>query len=290
MRDVYIHSAACLAHDPVEDFADVKRELEQSSGKKFRRVNRFIVLALASAYRLPDIAHADSETSLYLGTKHGCATDSFGMLTQMYRDELIPLPFTFINTSANMAGFYVAQTLGLSGENYTFSQPWGSFEKAFSLAYRDIGSGRNEAALAGSCDEAVFPLEEARRSMKMADDETLLEGGCWMHLSSRFEGSLAKINRLGSVSSLAEAEEAYPSFKTDENTAVVIDATLNPESFRVESNTAEVIWLAEEKERVIGSAGGKLLVSLLSDHRYKGILYLCREGLERYTFWMIEKY
>lgn len=290
MREVYIHSAASLAHDPIGDFSDVKRELESSSGKKFRRVNRFIVLALASVHRLDDITHIAPDTSLYLGTKHGCATDSFGMLTQMYKDELIPLPFTFINTSANMGGFYVAQTLGLSGENYTFSQPWGSFEKAFSLAYRDIGSGRNENALAGCCDEAVFPLDESRRSMKMADDEELLEGGCWMHLSSRSEGALAKMTRVWSVFSAKEVEEACEKMTPGENTAVLIDATVPPGSLQVEGLLGEVIWLAEEKERVIGSAGGLKMVSLLKDHRCKGIFYLCREGLEKYTLWMIEKH
>lgn len=289
MREVFIHSAACLVHDPANDFALLKRALEERSGKKFRRINRFIVLALASAYQLADITAIDPETSLYLGTQHGCATDSFGMLTQMYRDELIPLPFTFINTSPSMAGFYIAQSLGLRGENYTFSQPWGSFEKAFSLAYRDIGSGRNETALAGSCDEAVFPLDEARESMKIGDDEPLLEGGCWMHLSSRSDGASAKIHRECSATSADEIKGAFRSFGHFERSVLLLDPTVSYESVQIDRHPAEVIYLAGEKEKVIGSDGGKRLVSLLEDSSCTTLLYLCREGLSKYALWCIEK-
>lgn len=289
MREVFIHSAACLAHDPANDFTLLKRALEERSGKKFRRVNRFIVLALASAYQLAGITEIDEETSLYIGTRHGCATDSFGMLTQMYRDELIPLPFTFINTSPSMAGFYVAQSLGLSGESYTFSQPWGSFEKAFSLAYRDIRSGRNETALAGSCDEAVFPLDEARESMKMKDDEPLLEGGCWMHLSSSPDGAAAKIHRECSATSADELKEAFRNFGHFGRTVLLLDSTVSYESVRIDSLPAKVIRLSEEKEKLIGTDGGKRLISLLEDSSCTTLLYLCREGLSKYVLWSIER-
>lgn len=285
MRAVYIHSAACLAHDPAHDFTALKRGLEERSGKKFRRVNRFIVLALASVYQLPTLGKIDPEASLYLGTKHGCATDSFGMLTQMYRDELIPLPFTFINTSSNMAGFYVAQSLGLSGENYTFAQPWGSFEKAFSLAYRDIQTGRNAAALAGSCDEAVFPLEESRKAMQMPDDEQWREGGCWMHLSSDESGALATMKQLCSVSSLQEIDDAFAMFGACAGGAFLIDATIEYTPVQA----IEIIPLAAEKEKLIGSSGGMRMVQLLEDPSYGTLFYLCREGLKRYTLWAIEK-
>lgn len=289
MREVYIRSIAALAHDPEDEFSHVKQELEHRSGKKFRRINRFILLALASAYRLPDIAEVDCESSLYLGTQHGCAADSFGMLTQMYREKLIPLPFTFINTSANMAGFYIAQSLGLSGESYTFSQPWGSFEKAFSLAYRGVRSGRNRSALAGSCDEAVFPLEDSRRAMGVGDDEPLLEGGCWMHLTSEPLGAWAKIRRVYSVSSLQEIEELYSPLGVRGRAAVLVDPTVVRGSIRFGTQMMDTVWLADEKEKIIGSAGGKQLIFLLQDSSYTSVLYLCREGLARYTLWAIEK-
>lgn len=285
MREVYIRSAACLEHDPAGDFSLVKHELERNSGKKFRRVNRFIVLSLASVYRLPDISQIDAECSLHLGTKHGCAADSFGMLQQMYQDTLIPLPFTFINTSPNMAGFYIAQSLGLSGENYTFSQPWGSFEKAFSLAYRNVRSGRNESALAGSCDEAVFIAGDVYKVLDMREDDTLLEGGCWMHLSSRSDGALAELHRVCSSSSLQEIQEAYRTFEALDNTEVMIDPAIEPASIEIR----DALWLRDEPAQLIGSPGGKKLIFLLQDTSCKAILYLCKEGLARYTLWSIKK-
>lgn len=288
MRTVYIHACAVLAHNPQDDFAPIKQELEQTSGKKFRRINRFIVLALASVYRLPALAQMDHESSLYLGTHHGCASDSFGMLRQMYCEQLIPLPFTFINTSANMAGFYIGQSLGLAGESYTFSQPWGSFEKSFALAYRDIDSGRNRSALAGSCDEAVFPLEESRKSMGMGDDELVLEGGCWFHLSSEEAGAIATMRRLSLTVSLADIEAAFAGLELSGDTALLIDPTVKRGSIRLNHRVDEV-WLEDDKERLIGSAGGKKLITLLQDSLYANVVYLCREGLSRYALWIIKK-
>lgn len=289
MREVYIRSAACLVHNHTEDFSLVKQELERNSGKKFRRVNRFIILALASVYRFPEISQIDSECSLYLGTKHGCAADSFGMLKQMYQETLIPLPFTFINTSANMAGFYIAQSLGLLGENYTFSQPWGSFEKAFTLAYRDIRMGRNESALAGSCDEAVFLPEDVRHLLDMQNDDTLLEGGCWIHLSAHPDGASAKIRRECSATSADEFKAVFRSFGNFEKAVLLLDSTVSYESVQIDRHPAEVICLAKEKEKVIGSDGGKRLVSLLEDPSCTTLLYVCREGLSKYALWCIEK-
>lgn len=290
MRAVYIHACAVLAHNPEGDFTLIKQELEQTSGKKFRRINRFITLALASVYRLPVSAQMDPESSLYLGTHHGCASDSFGMLRQMYCEQLIPLPFTFINTSANMAGFYIGQSLGLAGESYTFSQPWGSFEKSFALAYRNIYSGRNRSALAGSCDEAIFPLEESRKSMGMGEHELLLEGGCWLHLSSEESGAIATMRRLSLTSSLADIEAAYTGLELNGNTALLIDPTVKRGSIRFNTHRVDEVWLSDDKERLIGSAGGKKLMALLQDSFYKNVVYLCREGLSRYALWIIEKY
>lgn len=290
MRGVYIHACAVLAHNPQDDFALIKQELEQTSGKKFRRINRFIVLALASVYRLPALAQMDHESSLYLGTHHGCASDSFGMLRQMYCEQLIPLPFTFINTSANMAGFYIGQSLGLAGESYTFSQPWGSFEKSFALAYRDIDSGRNRSALAGSCDEAIFPLEESRKSMGMGDDELVLEGGCWFHLSSEESGAIATMQRLSLRSSLADIEAAFTGLELNGDTALLIDPTVKRGSIRLNTHRIDEVWLSDDKERLIGSAGGKKLITLLQDSLYTNVVYLCREGLSRYALWIIKKH
>jgi hypothetical protein len=189
-----------------------------------------------------------------------------------------------------MAGFYIGQSLGLAGESYTFSQPWGSFEKSFALAYRDIYSGRNRSALAGSCDEAVFPLEESRKSMGMGEDEVLLEGGCWMHLSSEEAGAIATMRRLSLTSSLADIEAAFTGLELNGDTALLIDPTVKKGSIRLNTHRADEIWLAEDKERLIGSAGGKKLMTLLEESLYKKVVYLCREGLSRYALWIIEKH
>jgi hypothetical protein len=207
MKPLYIESVSLLLQEVSESSISLKKELEETSGKKFRRVNHFVLLALASVFRLPNVKTIDPECSLYVGTSNGCSRDTLAMLEQMYRDSLLPMPFTFMGLSTNMASFHIAQNLGLSGTNLTLSNITEPFGAALSLACMDIEMGKTTSALVGCVDEGAFPLNEFNKVIGQQEGAVLLEGGCWMKLASRCDNPIAVIYACESFKTLDDIEE-----------------------------------------------------------------------------------
>jgi len=223
MKPLYIEAVSLLLQEVSESSLELKKELEHTSGQKFRRVNHFVLLALAGVFRLPNLSTIDSQCSLYVGTANGCVRDVIKMLEQMYRDTLLPMPFTFMGTSTSMAGFHIAQTLGLSGSNLTVSNPYGAFEQALSMAYTEMESGKSASALVGCVDEGVFPLDEFKK-ITHNDDEVVLEGGCWVKLVLECANPLAVIIARESFKTLVEVEDYCEKYVLNEPLTVIRNA------------------------------------------------------------------
>jgi hypothetical protein len=261
MRPVYIESASLLLQEVNESSGELKKELEVTSGQKFRRVNHFVLLALAGVFRLPDLVKTDPLCSLYVGTMNGCVRDVVTMLEQMYRDTLLPLPFTFMGTSTNMAGFHIAKTLGLSGSNSTVSNPYGAFEYALSLAYNDIKREKTAFALVGCVDEGVLPLEEFKRVTHNSVNTPLLEGGCWLKLSHECENPLGVI-------------VACESFKTHEE----IHAYLECHDF-----SDSIMVISAKESPYIGSSSSIEYARVLQEQRSGVVALIAQEGVTRFS-------
>jgi len=206
VKPLYIEAVSLLLQEVSEADTELKKELENTAGQKFRRVNHFVLLALAGVFRLPNLSTVDPKCSLYVGTANGCVRDAVKMLEQMYRDTLLPMPFTFMGTSTTMAGFHIGATLGLSGSNVTVSNPYGSFEQALGMACTQLESGTSTSALVGCVDEGVFPLDEFKK-VTHNDDEVVFEGGCWLKLSLQCENPVAVIIAFESFKTLAAVED-----------------------------------------------------------------------------------
>lgn len=220
MKQLYIEAVSLLLQEVSESSTDLKKELELTSGQKFRRINHFVLLALTGIFRLPNLSIIDSKCALYVGTANGCVRDVVKMLEQMYRDTLLPMPFTFMGTSTTMAGFHIASALGLSGPNATVSNPYGSFEQALSMACRELESGKSTLALVGCVDEGVFPLDEFKK-VTHNDNEIVFEGGCWLKLSLQCENPLAMIIAFESFKTLAAVEEYCEKIRLTEHLTVI---------------------------------------------------------------------
>jgi hypothetical protein len=206
LKPLYIEEVSLLIQEVSESSANLKKELEQTSGQKFRRVNHFVLLALAGVFRLTKLSSINPTCALYVGTLNGCVRDVVKMLEQMYRDTLLPMPFTFMGTSTGMAAFHIAQTLKLSSINVTVSNTYEPLIHALNLAHMDLEMGKTTSALVGCVDEGVFPLDEFKRVTKNNED-VVLEGGCWLKLALECESPLAVIVDRKSFITLAEAED-----------------------------------------------------------------------------------
>lgn len=210
MKRVYIESVAHLVCDPSYPSSELKTELETHSGQKFRRINRYILLGLSGVYSLNDVDKIDATTSLYIGTKNGCINETVSMLGQIYRDSMLPMPFTFIASSSNMASYHIANSLGLSGGNYTFSHPNSPFEVAMETAFRDILREKTDSVLVGCIDEAAHPLEAFKKRVGMEAIDSPLEGGYWMHLTARPSNPIAEIVENRVCKSIEEVKQFIP--------------------------------------------------------------------------------
>lgn len=221
MKPLYIEAVSLLVQEVSESSLELKKELERTSGQKFRRINHFVLLALAGVFRLPNLSLIDPMCSLYVGTANGCARDTLNMLEQMYRDTLLPMPFTFMGISTNMAGFHIAQNLGLTGTNLTVSNLKDPFGQALALACMDMEMGKTNSALVGCVDEGVFPLDEFKRVTQNNTNAPLFEGGCWLKLSLACNNPLAVIIARESFKTQEAVKEYLKSQETDEGLIVI---------------------------------------------------------------------
>lgn len=260
MKPLYIEAVSLLLQEVSESSSDLKKELERTSGQKFRRVNHFVLLALAGVFRLPNISQINPMCSLYVGTANGCVRDTLKMLEQMYQDTLLPMPFTFMGTSTNLAGFHIAQTLGLAGTNLTVSNLKDPFTQALALACMDIEMEKTDSALVGCVDEGVFPLDEFKQVTQCCENDILLEGGCWLKLTRACDKPLAMIRAQKSFMTMDAVEEYLNEEKRGEYLSI----------------------LYEKKSSYIGSSLGIDYVRALQEQQRGSIAIVSQSGKNRF--------
>lgn len=264
MKKVYIESASSTICRSDFPSADLKKELEIFSGQKFRRINRYILLGLSGVFKLPDIKTVDALSALYIGTKNGCVTETVSMLGQMYRDASLPMPFTFIASSSNMASYHIANALGISGGNYTLSHRYAPFELALKMAYWDMASEKSSDALVGCIDEAALPLEAFKDCVGMQDVSDPLEGGYWLRLTTHPRAPIAEVLECREFKTIHEVETYLPV-----NATVIRDDSFDSDAgiAYVGSNSGLVFIesLCDGKDEIIAlvTQVGKHQISLL---------------------------
>jgi hypothetical protein len=187
MSDLFIHSASAFIGDADADANFLKEELRKYARENFRRVNRFILLALIGARICMYGRSIATDTAVYLTTEHGNLSETATVLDEIYADHSLPKPFSFINTMSNTAAFYLAQNLGTRGRNITVSSQCLSLERGLDLVAADFAAGTEQCALIGGVDEASLagPGGEDRngRGWRMID------GSGWFYVQAKREAA-----------------------------------------------------------------------------------------------------
>ncbi len=156
--------------------------LKEVCREYFRRVDRFIELALLGSGRCAVGQTLHPDCGLYLGSGLGPMTGVIATQQQLIRDRELPKPFNFINTLGNSAGYYVAKNLGLRGQNLFISRRGASFQAVLGAALTDLQAGVLTQALIGVVEEATLPLDEHRRRQGLAEGTPVAEGSHWLLL------------------------------------------------------------------------------------------------------------
>jgi hypothetical protein len=202
---MFIHSAVAYVTETA-DVKALKEELKSHIDTYFRRVSKFVLLALIGACSCAARRPLEQDTAVYLTTENGNLADTESVLSQIYRRHSLPMPFNFINTMANTASFYIAQGLGLCGRNISASSQNLSFERGLELLNTDMDLRFVRHALIGLVDEATAAASHfAALSGIDSARVNQIDRSCWLHVSTEREGAIGEMTAIRSFKSQDEA-------------------------------------------------------------------------------------
>ena len=169
--------------------SSLEAALKDLCREPFRRIDRFIQLALLGSARCVAGQTLRPDAGIYLGSGLGPIGNNVVTQEQLIRDAEIPKPFNFINTLGSSAGFYIAKNLGLRGQNFFISRRGASLQAVLSVAMADMALGIVSQALVGVVEEVTLPLREQRLRQHLPANLTLAEGSHWFLLQPGASGS-----------------------------------------------------------------------------------------------------
>lgn len=173
---------------------------ELNPHRRFRKVGRFIKLALAGAedaVRRSGLTLPTERSAILLGTGLGNLPDVVGFANVAFNQtDALPSPIQFAHSLGNSAAFYVAQAFGLVGPVLALSQDEVSFEVGLLNAQLLLESGAVDFALVGGADVFLPPAADQRVRMGLsADDPTEVgEGSAWLLLERLGPSSIARLD------------------------------------------------------------------------------------------------
>jgi hypothetical protein len=174
MKPLPIAAVALVTLEASEAPRSLREDLRTVCPNAPRRLNRLIELALIGAHRCAAGRALDPRTAIYMACTHGCIADAVTLVSDVVRGQPA-MPVTFINVSSNMAGFYVASTLGLHSGNHVGSANEFAWEATLALACASHGP-----VLLGAVEECAWPLDAHRVRLDLPRGASVLETSQWL--------------------------------------------------------------------------------------------------------------
>jgi len=190
---IYIHAFGIHNVKPEKNPPDLKAVLRTLSGKVYRRIDRFIQLAIIGAHKAAASYELDPETALYLTSGQGDIPVFARVRQQRYLQKMMSKPVDFVNLASNTAGFYIASHLGLNGTNLFLSHNDFPVQMALLLAQSDLELQKQSTVLLGGVDEWFADQELSRKILGVNESTKLGEGSNWMLLKRDSEGAIASL-------------------------------------------------------------------------------------------------
>lgn len=164
---------------PMQTLPSLTQALAEVCRHRYRRLDRFVQLAMVGAGRCAAVEAPDARCSLYLGSSQGPLSSNIQVQEAVVAQGELPAPFAFVNTLGSSAGFYVADNLGLQTSAVCIGRTHAGLEAAMIPALVDLETGVVEQALVGVVEEAALPLDAHRKRLGVAHDRELAEGSHW---------------------------------------------------------------------------------------------------------------
>jgi len=180
---IQIYASGDHYHPVSEALPDLKELTQQVTGKSFRRIGRFIQLAMIGAARCTNLS-VPKESAVYLSSGRGDLELTVEIMTELFARAQTPKPLGFVNTVSNAACFYVAQLLGLQSRSNYVCNRYFAFESVLQLARNDLMMGNVNSALIGSIDVCTHPLTDHRQRLHLSPHTEMGEGSHWLWLGT----------------------------------------------------------------------------------------------------------
>ena len=171
-----------------DDFPSIDARLMAVTRERYRRIDRFVQLALMGAAECARKHTLKRDCGLYLSSGVGPIGSNVLVQDAIHRDSRMPMPFSFVNTLGSSACYHVVKELDIMGEAVMVARGGASFSTALTCAYADLASGVVSQVLVGAVEECVLPGERHKALLRLAPTSAAAEGTHWM-LLERDEGS-----------------------------------------------------------------------------------------------------
>lgn len=269
---MYIQRTATYTMPRFNDPADYRQELKRYTDFYLRRSNKFIMLALLGSHACMHGAEFPDDMPVYFATENGNLYDTEVVLNQIYRNKSFPKPINFINTMSNVAAFYVAQSLNISGRNIMVSSKSFSFERALELLKAEFLAGSAQYGLVGSVDEAVFSDEVFEKKFNTPTGlHKLVEATSWFYVSCDNDHAAAKIELIRSFKNMEQASSWIREQPFDQGTVYATGILIDDE----EKSAWRDIFSGTDEYDIISDLGYNDSITAA------GIARFVQEGVEK---------
>lgn len=150
--------------------------------ERYRRIDRFVQLALLGAAECVAGRQLATDCGLYLSSGFGPINSNVLVQDAIHRDSRLPMPFNFVNTLGSSACYHVVKELNLTGEAVMVARGNASFTAALMCAYSDLASGVASQVLVGAVEECVLPGDRHRALLRLDEGVAIAEGSHWVLL------------------------------------------------------------------------------------------------------------
>jgi hypothetical protein len=185
---------------------ELEARINQLSGKRFRRLGRFIQLALCGAVEATKkvkVPLPPDRTGIFMASGLGNMSDFLPFSHAVFGDPgFHPSAIQFASSVGNAGAFHIADALGTTAPVVALCQDEVSFEAALLQAVTLIDSGDIELAVVGSVDMVMPPVGDHLARMGYGREEAtargmkLSEGSAWLVLGKPGPEDIATLEAL----------------------------------------------------------------------------------------------
>lgn len=287
-----LNSSAFFQNIENDELADLKQTVTETCGKKFRRIDRFIQLALIGSHKCTANHTLDDNTGLYLGSGEGPKSNIHKSLELVYKENEPLMPLNFINMVSNASSFYVAKSLDIRGANIFASDRNFAFNRALKLAELDINSHILNMALVGCVDECSKPLAIQRELLGAGNNEMIAEASYWLLLSRNKNEAIAKITHNQHYADIDTAAQTLKTQISSHNTLIALGENIGSKEATLFEQLPAQCWDYQKDIAISKNHTGYAITHFLSQTSYsnnKTLIHLSKDEFQNCNVLAIER-